>query len=234
MYDRDYAPAPELDYYDPEVLDNEEIYETYEQRIRARLAAEEELDALDAKRREREMEADYNVERFNQYERQQLDQYEEGEEDLMDEGADQGLNLEKFDLPLREWIAEERTRREIQRRFRKFLNTYHDGIERLAAWMKAHEDQDPLPPLPPDLQSMSKIPIYPKKIMTMCAANKASLEVSFDHLARVQSLVAIWLTDLPREMLQIFDEVLQSVVLAEFPHYSKVNPLSFYEFYSSN
>jgi DNA replication licensing factor MCM2 len=56
----------------------------------------------------------------------------------------------------------------------------------------------------------------------MCASNKGSLEVSYGHIAKVQSLLAIWLTDVPRDMLQIFDEVLQSVVLADFPHYSKV------------
>jgi DNA replicative helicase MCM subunit Mcm2 (Cdc46/Mcm family) len=57
---------------------------------------------------------------------------------------------------------------------------------------------------------------------SMCAANSASLEISYGHLAEMQSLLAIWLTDVPRDMLQIFDEVLQSVVLADFPHYSKV------------
>lgn len=56
----------------------------------------------------------------------------------------------------------------------------------------------------------------------MCAINSASLEVSYAHLADMQSLLAIWLTDVPRDMLQIFDEVLQAVVLAEFPHYNKV------------
>lgn len=31
------------------------------------------------------------------------------------------MNLEAFNVPLREWIAEDRTRREVKRRFRKFL-----------------------------------------------------------------------------------------------------------------
>lgn len=56
----------------------------------------------------------------------------------------------------------------------------------------------------------------------MCSENSASLEISYGHLAEMQSLLAIWLTDVPRDMLQIFDEVLQSVVLADFPHYAKV------------
>jgi DNA replication licensing factor MCM2 len=56
----------------------------------------------------------------------------------------------------------------------------------------------------------------------MCTNNSASLEVSYQHLAKVQSLLAIWLTDVPREMLQIFDEVLQAVVLQSIPNYSKI------------
>lgn len=217
---RDYAPAPELDYYDPEVLDEGEIYESYEKRIRDRLAAEEELDAMDLRRKAREMEADYNLERVNRFERQELDGYDEDEEEEMDEGAERALNLEKFECPLREWIAEDRTRREIQKRFRKFLDHYYDGMEKVVDWMKRNEGNTQLPP---ELQSINQNPIYKKAIDTMCSANKASLEVSFSHIAKVQSLLAVWLIDVPRDMLQIFDEVLQSVVLKDYPHYSKVS-----------
>lgn len=56
----------------------------------------------------------------------------------------------------------------------------------------------------------------------MCADNKSSLQVSYVHLAEMQSLLAIWLTDVPKDMLQIFDEVLRSFVLDQFPHYLKV------------
>jgi DNA replicative helicase MCM subunit Mcm2 (Cdc46/Mcm family) len=56
----------------------------------------------------------------------------------------------------------------------------------------------------------------------MCAANSRSLEVAYGHLAEMQPMLAVWLTDVPRDMLQILDEVLQSVVLAEFPHYKQV------------
>ncbi len=34
------------------------------------------------------------------------------------------VNLEAFDVPLREWISQERTRREIKKRFRNFLRKY--------------------------------------------------------------------------------------------------------------
>jgi hypothetical protein len=56
----------------------------------------------------------------------------------------------------------------------------------------------------------------------MCAANRSSLEISYVHLGEMHALLAIWLTDLPKEMLKIFDEVLYKEVLVLFPHYAQV------------
>ncbi len=154
----DYVAAPELDKYDENMLDNDEIYESYEKKIRDRLAAEEELDAMDAKRRQREMEQDYNLERVNRFEQQEIDEEEDLEEETLDEGADRPLNLEQFECPLREWIAEERTRREIKRRFRIFLSTYYEDIEKVEEFRRLNNNA----PLPPNL--LAKKPIYPLKI----------------------------------------------------------------------
>lgn len=57
----------------------------------------------------------------------------------------------------------------------------------------------------------------------MCAENSASLLVSYEHIAKVQPLLAIWLTDVPQDMFQILDEVLKSVVKTEFPNYFNVS-----------
>jgi hypothetical protein len=218
----DYAPAPQLDYYDETVLARDEDIEveSYEKRMRDRLAAEEELDAMDFKRREAVLHSEQNLERISRYEQEELD-VEDDEEEGGAENADKALNLEAFDCPLREWIADERTRREIHRRFKKFLLSYYVGIEEVTRWIKRHEHMNPTPPLPPPLRVTP--PIYPAKISTMCANNSASLEISYGHLGEMQSLLAIWLTDVPRDMLKIFDEVLQSVVLDSFPHYAMVS-----------
>lgn len=56
----------------------------------------------------------------------------------------------------------------------------------------------------------------------MCSANRSSLEVSYVHLGDQAPILAIWLADVPRDMLEIFDEVLREVVLTDFPHYSQV------------
>eukprot|EP01038_Epipyxis_sp_PR26KG_P005040 gene5040-7031_t len=218
----DYAPAPELDQYDADMLardDDDELYESYEKRVRDRLAAEEELDALEFKRKQRELQQENNLERLTFFEQQEIDEDEDEDEELV-EGADKALNLEAFDIPLREWIAEERTRKEIHRRLKRFLQTFYVGIDEVTRWERKHEGLNPKPPLPSHLKISP--PVYPAKIRNMCATNSSSIEVSYGHLGEMQSLLAIWLTDVPRDMLQIFDEVLQTVVLEKFPHYAKI------------
>ena len=222
----DYAPAPELDYYDPTVLaaDDEGVPVDYQQMMRDRRAAEEELDALDARRREQEEEKEDGMEDINEREQEDLMSDEDDDDEEDEDGlrpSERALNLEAFDCPLREWIAEERTRREIQRRFRQFLTQYYPGVDDVLRWRAKHEHLDgEMPPLPPGIRVSP--PVYLKKINDMCAQNRTSLEVSYLHLGEMQSLLAIWLTDLPKEMLHIFDEVLYNVVLEQFPHYRKI------------
>ena len=66
--------------------------------------------------------------------------------------------------------------------------------------------------------------IYPQRIRDMCSRNKASLLVSFAHLGEANAQLAIWLADYPKDMLEIFDEVLSDVVRSEgyFPNYYKI------------
>ncbi len=163
----DYAPADELDHYDSALLakdDDEELFESMDKRIRDRNAADEAMDALLAKQRQRAEEAEEGLETYGGFGPREDS---EDEDDGMDnaeliEGAEKALNLEAFDSPLREWIAEERTRREISRRFRKFLSTYYVGIEEVTRWVKKYEHIDPPVPLPSNLRATP--PIYLPKI----------------------------------------------------------------------
>lgn len=52
------------------------------------------------------------------------DDREEEAEEQQDKYVETDVNLEAFDVPMREWIAQERTRREIKKRFRAFLRKY--------------------------------------------------------------------------------------------------------------
>lgn len=57
----------------------------------------------------------------------------------------------------------------------------------------------------------------------LCSSNFSSLEVSFPHLGAGAAILAIWLADVPNDMLLIFDEVLTEIVIEMFPHYATVS-----------
>lgn len=139
--------------------ENEVFDESYETVLRNRRAAEQELDELDMKRREMDLRAEQNIDRMNRFEKEELDEDDEVEQA---DGQDRALNLEAFDCPLREWIAEERTRREISRRFKIFLETFYVGIDEVNLWRDRNRHVTPMPPLPSHLRISP--PIYPQKI----------------------------------------------------------------------
>ncbi len=228
----DYAAAPELDVYEKEHLDDRVFDENYLENLRNRQLADEEIEArLEAQRRAREKDdfAREGREGIDEDERQEAE--EDSDEDYFDDEDDDDevgedgererrLNLDAFDCPLTEWVDEARTRREIESRFRRFLNTYYEGIENVTQWRRENEGRDGV-----DLRDCPYPrlnPVYKEKIRAMCGANSASLEVSYGHLGDMQSLLAIWLTDMPKKMLEIFDGVLQRVVTREFPHYGRI------------
>jgi DNA replication licensing factor MCM2 len=127
----DYAAAPELDTYDPTMLaDDEEIIEDYDDIVRYRRAAEEEIDRRMRKQREqREKLAQEGLDTLDEGEEREVREEDEDEEFEEDDQGRDIVNLETFECPLREWIGEDRTRREIKRRFEEFLMRFYVGIE---------------------------------------------------------------------------------------------------------
>lgn len=231
----DYLPIAEQDTYEKAGLvddDDIEVNETWEERRRYQREADEEIDLRHRLRRQREDENFDEVMRDGKddedgEERAELDELdeEEMEDRLIDERGGGKLNLEAFDCPLREWIIKEETREEIRHRFKQFLNKYYDGIkdreryERSKKYENSTSDielrDDPNAP-------KKKKPIYPGKIVQMCANNRTSLEVRYPELGEYQSLLTIWLTDVPKMMLEIFDEVLWDCIKERFPQYDKI------------
>jgi DNA replication licensing factor MCM2 len=106
------------------------------------------------------------------------------------------FNLEDYTVPLVEWIAMEPTRKEIKRRFRRLLFEFSDSGGNA---------------------------IYPLKIQAMCADNKQSLPVSFQHISHMDTTIVLWLADCPKPMLEIFDEEAYQVVIYLFPEYGQVH-----------
>mmetsp|Transcript_17334 Transcript_17334/g.51191 ORF Transcript_17334/g.51191 Transcript_17334/m.51191 type:complete len:594 (-) Transcript_17334:1832-3613(-) len=185
----DYVAIPELDHYDENILDHRE-YGTIDPK--ARRAAETEIDA-----------------RLNNNQTRVADQLDDfGHEDdhgrttrrrnissneftEATTGPMGSINLETMDMPLREWIAQDRTRREIKHRFRTFLES------------DEHHKQ---------------------AIQFMCANNLASFEVSYQSLSSHVPILAIWVADAPRDIIEIFDEVANELVTSAeyFPDYGKI------------
>lgn len=136
------------------------------------------------------------------------------------------MNLEAFNVPLREWIAEDRTRREVKRRFRKFLLEFKVSTDERILLARARgmrmTDLAALPPCvwpSPASHAVVVMPmvvlvqdaggrlVHMDAIQSMCAANLASLEVNYQHLSATFPILAFWLADAPLDMLEIFDEV---------------------------
>jgi len=94
--------------------------------------------------------------------------------------------------PLSEWVVKERVRQGIKARFLNFLLTARNKAYRL-------------------------------KITEMVNKGRHSLEVSFIHLSEAfDALLAIWVSDAPAEVLEIFDEAATDLTRREFPQFEAV------------
>ena len=169
---------------------------------------------------EAEEDADARKARRSMFRARQRDQEGDEDEDDEDAGAsdddeeideadldgEDPINLEAFDVPLREWIAQDRTRREVQRKFRAFLRHFKPD---------ATEDE-------PQRRRRKADGIYEQKIRLMCASNKGALQVSYHHLMEAEPLLAVWLADAPKDMLDLLDEAVTKHTLMLFPSYGAI------------
>jgi len=196
---------PHLDRYEADgIADAPEDYDP-EAELEARLRAEAELDDRDqaegragagGRVRPRALEADDDDDHWRRQQRRRraADREADGEDDEEEEEFE--VDIENYDCPLREWITRERTKTEIRRKFSRFLRKYADG-----------EDGEL---------------VYRKRIREMCVSNGASLEVSYNDLARREPMLAIWVADAPADMLEIFNEVAKAEALKLYPAYEAI------------
>ena len=123
--DADYKAQPELDTYDEDDIDDADISPMA-------LGQRRDIDALLAERDRRTRRG-----RRGYLPQQLLDDDDEIPEALRRGQADEFaefateqeeslVNLEDFDGPLREWLDEDRVRREIKNRFKSFLTSFSD------------------------------------------------------------------------------------------------------------
>ena len=147
------------------------------------------------------------------------DDPDEEEEDLDDDERyenEEEVNLEAFDVPLKEWIAQDRTRREVARKFRNFL----------AQFTKDDEDDEEADPAEAGgsrrRRKRRSTPLYEQRIRSMCANNRSTLEVSYLHLMAREPIIAMWIADAPRDMLDLLNETATRYALRLFPSYGAI------------
>lgn len=194
-----------LDRYEADGIDEEFIDDvTDEERFAARLAAERELadrDRLEGRGTSRRgrlpaaLEEDLFDEDLRPRRRRRVEDAQAGFED--EEGAepDVAIDLEEPRGPIKEFIATEAVQREIKRQFSRFLLTHVD------------EAGDA---------------VYSQRLRDVVRSNTSSLEVDYVDLANKIPQVAIWVADLPNEVLPILDETAKEVAGAEFEGYEAV------------
>lgn len=207
----DYQEDPELDHYDPEMLDDAEGHVlTVEQRR----AAEREMDARERKRgrspsaslaaspdRSVTSTPDRPVRR-----RVSPDESPMDDEDGLPE--DEEEPIEHYDLT-REQLGEgntvdKRLKLKIQKSFQQFLRTF------------AVKQSD---------ETLSE-PIYPEEIKKMAEEHQMHLEVSFRHLQDWSGTLALWISEHPVIILPILNETLMMEARRRFETYKQMDEIA--------
>ncbi|EDQ91507.1 uncharacterized protein MONBRDRAFT_36175 [Monosiga brevicollis MX1] len=208
----DYRAIEQLDRYDPEMLDDASDISELSQNQRAEaerlMRARDRRMGMQVRGRSRmprglgfgddEEEEEDSGEPRPQRRRlaeRALQPEQEGED--MDVNDDEPIieNLEdRKGHTTREWVQMESPRREIHRRFKLFLrNTEEKGVK-----------------------------IYQVKIRELAQSNAESLVISYRSLCEESPTLAIYASDAPAEMLQIFDAAARDVVLESYPYYDEI------------
>ena len=191
-----------LDRYEGAGIDEEFLEDvTDAERMAARLAAERELaerDILEGRGTARRGRLPAALEELDEdyrpRRRRRVDDAQAGFDD--EEGEpDVAINLEEARGPVKEFIAQEAVQREIKRQFRRFLSNHTDDAG----------DQ-----------------VYAQRLRDMVRANACSLEVDYVDLASRVPQVAIWVADLPNEILPILDDTTLELAISEFEGYGDV------------
>ncbi|XP_043654199.1 DNA replication licensing factor Mcm2 [Drosophila teissieri] len=198
--ENDYRPMPELDHYDPAMLDDEDDFSEMSQGDR--FAAESEM-----RRRDRAagIHRDDRDLGFGQSDDEDdvgpRAKRRAGEKAAVGEVEDTEMvesieNLEDTKgHSTKEWVSMLGPRTEIANRFQSFLRTFVD--ERGAY-------------------------TYRDRIRRMCEQNMSSFVVSYTDLANKEHVLAYFLPEAPFQMLEIFDKVAKDMVLSIFPTYERV------------
>lgn len=112
--------------------------------------------------------------------------------------TDQEFDWTSPQCDLAEWIAQELPRRMIKNRILHFLRNFE----------------------------VNGVAVYEERVRLMSRDNAQSFEVTYGHLSLVyNSVLVLWLADLPEAMLELFDDAANYFVYRlVVPHYRNVQP----------
>lgn len=205
--ERDYVPIPELDRYEEEHLDDQSVSELS---IGERIAAEatlKERDRLEGRRAQVRRGLDIfddlsepdSQTSFRQKKRQRriAERALRGQLDSEVEPETETIdNIEDTrGMSNKEWLSQRATKNEIRNRFKNLLKTYVDEAGRS---------------------------VFKEKLRTMTEINQQSFELEYTILAEEQPALALFLVEVPHQMLEIFNEAAKEVVLSMYPAYGKI------------
>jgi len=212
--ERDYRGIAELDRLDTRELDESEYGAISAE---ARREAEEALALRDKEEKktarrvrlpgmlaedsDESDESDEEDERERRRRRARREAYEgaaaDGEEGADVEVDTDPIDLQNFDVPLRQFLETEAVQNEVKRRFERFLLEF--GSEILGH------------------------PKYEEIVDEMCMANTQSLNVSYKDLSRAAPTLAIWLADHPAGMFPLLNAVANKIVFERFAAYENIH-----------
>jgi len=214
----DYAEDPELDVYDPAMLDDSGDHTlTLEQRQ----AAERAMSLRDRKRGRSPSASlaaspgptDSDIGTPDRSIRRRIAQ--DGSPDVSQatddiDDADDEVSTESYDLT-REQLGEgnaidKRLKLKIQKCFQQFLRRFRS---------KGKPNED-------DVDSYTE-PVYPEEIKKMAEEHSKHLDVNFKHLQDWSGTLAFWIAEHPFSILPILDETLMTEVRHKFETYNQMN-----------
>lgn len=204
--ERDYVRIPELDHYEEEHLDDQSVSELS---IGERIAAEatlKERDRLEGRRarvrRGLDIFDDLSEPDSQTSFRQMKRKRRMAEHALRGQLHSEEPETETIDniedtrgMSNKEWLSQRATINEIRNRFKNLLKTYVDEAGRS---------------------------VFKEKLRTMTEINQQSFELEYTILAEEQPALALFLVEVPHQMLEIFNEAAKEVVLSMYPAYGKI------------
>merc|ERR1719219_3031343 len=99
-------------------------------------------------------------------------------------------------MSVREWVSKPEVQTEIANRFKDYLRNYVDE---------------------------NGIVVFREKIDKMVESNGQSLIIEYETLCDMKPVLAYYLPEAPKEILQVFDQAATEVVFAMFPRYNKIH-----------